>query len=345
MTIERKPAFARPRPAIIVWLGAWFSLASICVAAQEHETADAPAQRQSLDDAWWTGPILAAGAGTLPKGHALVEPYLFDVIRYGRYDRNGDERSASRTHSYGSLTYILYGVTDRFTAGLIPTFGYNTGDGPDSSGIRFGDITVQGQYRLSQFREGSPIPTISFVVQQSFPTGKHDRLGTNVNDGLGTGAYTTTLALYSQYYHWMPNGRIVRSRFNVSYAISNGADVTDVSVYGTSTGFRGTAHPGDVLTINSAWEYSITRHWVFAIDLFYQRDASTRLTGVQVDPATGDTERVQRDFGSAWRFAVAPAVEYNFTSRIGVIAGARWFAAGRNTSATITPVAAINMVF
>lgn len=36
---------------------------------------------------------------------------------------------------------------------------------------------------------------------------------------------------------------------------------------------------------------------------------------------------------------------WNFISRIGVIAGARWFVAGRNTSATITPVVAINMVY
>jgi hypothetical protein len=51
------------------------------------------------------------------------------------------------------------------------------------------------------------------------------------------------------------------------------------------------------------------------------------------------------DSGSSWRFGLAPAIEYNFTSAIGVIVGARWFAAGRNTGASITPVAAINMVF
>jgi hypothetical protein len=298
-------------------------------------------ERQSLDDAWWTGPIIAAGAGTLPQGHALVEPYVYDVIRYGRYDGDGNERSASRSHHYGSLTYILYGVTDRFTAGLIPTFGYNDiGNGRDSSGIQTGDLTLQGQYRLSQFQPGSAIPTMSFVVQETLPTGKYDRLGARVNDGLGAGTYTTTLALYSQYYFWMPNGRILRSRFNVSYAFSRDVDVEDVSVYGTSAGFRGNAQPGDVLTINSAWEYSITREWVFALDLMYQHDASTRLTGI-----ARDANRVDESFGSAWRFGVAPAVEYNFTSRIGVIAGARWFAAGRNTSATITPVVAINMVY
>lgn len=320
-------------------------LLSHAIAAEEAQ-ATAPVSQQSLDDAWWTGPILAAGAGTLPQGHALVEPYVYDVIRYGRYDNDGDERSASRTHSYGSLTYILYGVTDRFTAGLIPTFGYNNvSGGRDSSGIQLGDVSVQGQYRLTQFQRGSPMPTISFVIQQTLPTGKYDRLGENVNDGLGSGANTTTLALYSQYYAWMPNGRILRSRFNVSYALSDDVDVEDVSVYGTSAGFRGTAQPGDVLTINSAWEYSITREWVFAVDLIYQHDASTRVDGIQTDPATGTTQRIDEDFGSSWRFGVAPAIEYNFTSRIGVIAGARWFVAGRNTSATITPVAAVNMVF
>jgi hypothetical protein len=298
-------------------------------------------EQQSLDDAWWTGPIIAAGAGTLPQGHALVEPYVYDVIRYGRYDGDGNERSASRAHHYGSLTYILYGVTDRFTAGLIPTFGYNDlSTGRDSSGIQTGDLTIQGQYRLSQFQQGSAIPTTSFVVQQTLPTGKYDRLGERVNDGIGVGAYTTTLALYSQYYFWMPNGRILRSRLNVSHAFSDDVDVEDVSVYGTSAGFRGTAQPGDVFTINSAWEYSITRAWVFALDLMYQHDANTRLTGT-----TRDANRVDESFGSAWRFGIAPAIEYNFTGRIGVIAGARWFAAGRNTSASITPVVAINMVY
>jgi hypothetical protein len=41
--------------------------------------------RQPLDDAWWTGPILAASGATLPRGHYLIEPYFLrrrlDLIR------------------------------------------------------------------------------------------------------------------------------------------------------------------------------------------------------------------------------------------------------------------------
>jgi hypothetical protein len=77
--------------------------------------------RQSREDAWWTGPILAAGASTLPKGHTLVEPYMFNVMSRGRYDDDGTRRSGPRRHSYGSLTYLLYGLVDDFTVGVIPT--------------------------------------------------------------------------------------------------------------------------------------------------------------------------------------------------------------------------------
>ena len=59
------------------------------------------------------------------QGHALIEPYVYDVITRGRYDSDGNYRSTDTVHSYGSLTYMLYGVTDGFTAGVIPTFGFN----------------------------------------------------------------------------------------------------------------------------------------------------------------------------------------------------------------------------
>lgn len=242
------------------------------------------ADRQSLDDAWWTGPLLAAGAATLPQGRVLVEPYMFDVVRTG----------ASRTHSYRSLTYLLYGVTDKLTAGIIPVFGFNESSNR-SSDLQLGDLTIQAQYRLTQFREGGWLPTTSLVIQQSLPIGGSE---------LSSGVHTTTVALRSQYYLWMPNGRIMRTRFHVSYA--------DASA--------------DVMTLNSSWEYSITRNWVFALDFIYQHDDNP-------------------DSGSAWRAGTAPAIEYNWSGSVGVIVGARWFAAGRNTNATVTPMAAINLLF
>ena len=63
-------------------------------------------------------------------------------------------------------------------------------------------MTLLAQYGGStQFHAGSWIPTTSFVVQETFPTGKYDRLDASAKaTGFRGQAYTTTLALYSQTY-------------------------------------------------------------------------------------------------------------------------------------------------
>ena len=315
--------------------------------AQASDDAPASAYRQSRDDAWWTGPILAAGANTLPKGHALVEPYVFNVMGRGRYDANGTRHSAPRSHSYGSLTYLLYGLVDDFTVGVIPRFGYNdVTNAPDSSGVGLGDFTLQAAYQLARYRDGEHTPSISLVLQETLPTGKYDRLGSRASDGIGSGANTTTLSLYSQYFLWMPNGRIMRTRLNFSYALSDTVSVEDASVYGTASGFRGHAKPGSAFTVGSAWEYSVTRNWVLALDIVYEHHRNTTLRGFAPAAApNAPPTNVRENFGSSELYTLAPAVEYNWNSQVGVIVGTVFTAAGRNTSANVIPVAALNMVF
>ena len=278
--------------------------------------------------------MLAAGASTLARGHTLVEPYVYDVVTYGAYDRHGSLTAAPHANSYGSLTYVLYGITDRVTAGVIPTFGYNTvSGGPSSSGIGVGDTSVIAQYRLTQFHLGSGIPTTSFVVEETLPTGKYDRLSDNPNDGFGGGAYTTTLALYAQSYFWLGNGRILRMRVDTTQTFSGFATVNGASVYGTSNGFAGTVKPGNAFYVDVSQEYSITRSWVFAIDELLRHDENTHVSGGSI----------AFDSGASDIFELAPAVEYSWSPNVGVLLGLRLVPAGRNTAATVTPVAAINI--
>lgn len=46
-----------------------------------------------MDDAWWTGRMLATLAATLPRGHFLIDPYLYDVTMQCRFDIDGVRRS------------------------------------------------------------------------------------------------------------------------------------------------------------------------------------------------------------------------------------------------------------
>ena len=315
-------------------------LRAVTVAALALGIAPLGAAPQSLSDAWWTGPLLAPNAATLPVGHVYLEPYLYDALPYARLDAAGRSRPAPYANNFGSLTYLSYGWRRRLTVGIIPRFGYaRPADAPGSSGVGIGDLTVQAQYRLTPLDPHSPVPIASINLQETLPTGRYQRLG-RFSDGLGAGAYTTTLSLYFMSYFWLPNGRILRARLDLSYARSSRVALQGRSVYGTPAGFQGEAWPGDSAFGDLGLEYSLSRHWVLACDLWAEQDAATRVGGTV--HAAGAPARYASNTGVGRVLYVAPAFEYNWSARLGVIFGVRVTAAGRNQTATVTPVAALS---
>jgi hypothetical protein len=328
--------------------GLWSVLALLTVIVARAEDVATQSAHQSMDDAWWTGPLLAASASSLPQGHFLVEPYLYDVITYGRNDTQGRRVSTPHTNDFGSQSYVLYGVTNQVSVGLIPRFGFEkASQGPSSSNAQLGDLSFQAQYRLTQFQEGHWVPTTSIVLAETFPTGKYDRLDEHPADGFGAGAYSTTVSLYSQEYFWLSTGRILRTRLDLSYEFSNKVSLEGVSVYGTAAGFTGRASPGDSFTADSSWEYSITHNWVVALDVVYQHNANTRVLGNYAPDPAGNpySYTIEENSGTSRSLGFAPAIEYNWSPKIGIIVGARLIPIGNNTGISITPVAALNMVF
>jgi hypothetical protein len=331
------------------------ALAIICIlamatapAAAAVALAEASPSGQSLDDAWWTGPLLAASPGTLPQGHFLVEPYVYDSVVDERFDSSGKRHATAHEDDFGSQTFVVYGLTDTITIGLIPRFGFrDLSQGTSSSGIGAGDVTLQAAWALTQFQDAGWLPATSFVVGETLPSGKFDRLGNHPSDGFGGGAYTTALSIYSQYFFWMPNGRILRTRLDLTQSWSKDVNLEDVSVYGTPAGFRGQASPGNSSIVNLAFEYSVTKTWVAALDVIYESDGSTRVVGQYPQQHNSDIALVdfQTESGSSRSLAIAPAIEYNWTSDVGIIVGAKIVTAGRNTTAAVIPVAAVNMVF
>jgi hypothetical protein len=310
---------------------------TLCATAQADE---------SRDDAWWTGPLLAASAATLPTGHVLFEPYLYDVMSTGHLDSGGGHHAIAGEHDIGSLSYLIYGVTDRLSVAMIPRFGYNEPAGEsNSSQVGVGDITLQAEYGITRFEDGHLMPAISVVLAETVPTGRYDRLQ-RAADGLGAGVYSTALSVYSQDYLWLPNGRIFRARLDLTYQVSAAAGVQDASVYGTSSGFRGRVYPGDAATVDLAGEYSLTRSWVLAMDVVYQHGDSTRIAGMQPQlPGSGVLVNFEQASGASASLGFAPAVEYSWSSSAGVIGGVRIIPTGRNVTTSITPAVAINLVF
>lgn len=284
-----------------------------------------PPVKQSLEEAWWTGPVIAKSAAPLPKGRMYFESYLYDAKSAG-------------VSAVGSQTYLLYGLTDRLTIGVRPLFGYTLIDGGGSSshpGV--GDLELHAHYALTTYTPDGRMPAIAIAVDQSLPIGRYDRLDKSSN-GFGTGAYTTTFGIYAQDYFWLGNGRLLRGRLNFSWSLASRTDVRGLSVYESTKKFDGTARPGGSLAVDNSWEYSITRNWVLAIDFYYRHDAPTSIYNT--------TPILAKDLtGHAFdTFAVAPAIEYNWSSRVGVICGVRLLANRGNDSHSITPLLALSVL-
>ena len=187
--------------------------------------------------------------------------------------------------------------------------------------------------------------TISLMLAETLPTGRYDRLGGRLSDGHGEGAHTLTVALYSQRPFWLPTGRILRGRLNLAWSFSDHVDIRDASVYGTSSGFRGRATPGQMFEVDLGTEYSLSHQWVLALDIDYLRGSGATLLGSYPAAQGGGVVTVSDYSNPSRSLSVAPAIEYNWNAGIGVIAGVMVPVSGRNSGAGYTPAIALNMAF
>lgn len=277
-------------------------------------------------EAWWTGSMLANTPATPARGAIIGETFFF----------RQDSRSQQLN---GWLSLISYGVTDRLALGVKPLFGMLRAGG-DTSPPGVGDLTLLAQYRLTSPKVTPLKPTVAILVERSVPLGRHDRLERGSRPALGSGTPSTSLSLYAQQSFVLPNQHLFRGRLNLSRTIAGSGSVAGASVYGTPPGFRGRAFPGDGATIILAGEYSITRRWAVALDLLYEHRWRGRVRG-SADAQTPTDFNLP---GSRY-YGLAPAIEYNISSDVGLLAGTRFkFGSGSGRS-SITPAFAVTFGF
>jgi hypothetical protein len=291
-------------------------------AAAQSQSAVTERLRAAMHSARWTGPMLASNAETLPQRHAYTEPYFFDVISGGR-------------HNPGTSGYYQYGLLDGFTVGVQPELALGTHRA--NHGMALGDFKLLSQLRLTHFTPEHRIPTVAVVLQEVLPTGKHDRLGP-MEEGHGSGSFATEVGVNVQYYFLLKNDRLLRARFNFLERFPHGADVADRSVYGTAIGFRGHARQGSRTTLIGAVEYSVTKEWVLALDVIHESNSKGRVRGRY----GSDGPLLRQTIPASSYVGFAPAVEYNWSDRSGILLGIWVIPKGHNTSASVTPALAFS---
>jgi hypothetical protein len=298
--------------AVFLWL--------VSGAAHAEDSADVDRWRAAMQSARWTGPSLASNAETLPTGHFYTEPYLFDVISAG-------------DHNPGSSGFYQYGVFDNFTVGVQPFFSLGTRK--YNRGVAIGDFKLLSQLRLSHFTPEHRVPSVALVMNLVLPTGKDDHLGA-LKEGHGNGSFAPEIGINVQQYFLLANGRLLRARINVLKDFPLRHGVSGRSVFGTDADFHGRAKPGSKTSVIAGLEYSVTKEWVLAFDVERDQWERTEVTG---HDAAGTP--VKHTTPRSWNIGFAPAVEYNWSDRAGIIAGVWVVPKGHNSRSSVTPAIAI----
>lgn len=290
-------------------------------------------------EANFTGPLVTPAVNTLPAGAINVEPYLIHTNSRGWYDGDGGRHAEKPTlRQWQVAVPMLYGLTDNISVQLTLNAVRNSGRGMHSDGLRMADSTIRVQTRLKAPEADGSGLVVALSAAKRLPTGKFNGLDNPMN-GVGTGTMRTTLALGTQRLHWLDNGHALRWRGQLAWSPAAGrVRLRGDSVYGTQVGFRGYASPGQAWTASAAAEYVLDSRWVLVGEAIWNRESGTRLNGT----ASGHGSYTSP---SGHAFSLAPAVEYHFNPKVGLIAGVQFSVGGRNANSYVAPQVALNMVF
>ncbi|MBS0282448.1 MAG: hypothetical protein JSR25_14865, partial [Proteobacteria bacterium] len=233
-----------------------------------------------------------------------------------------------------SFTSVNYGFTDAFSVQVIPAIAHVSHDGDVETGLA--DFPIKFHYRPIAGALDFWHPSLTTTFGITFPTGKFDRLRHSA-DGFGTGAYMAMeeLELQQRFTTWMHPHRL-RMWARVSQPL-NTVRLQGVSSYGTAQNFLGTAVPGSSAELGIGDEMGLDQQWALALDVLQDFAKGPHVRAQGVTGAMADIE------GSV--FWVAPAIEYNPTEHIGIIAGVEISMAGRNSPSQVIPQIAVNMFF
>lgn len=290
---------------------------------------------------WFTGPILAPSGQTSPKGQFSITAYGFYSQNKGYFNRQRHLRVIGFSpETIIGLPVISYGLTDWMDIQAVSSYVYQKLPRFHSNGP--GDTTLTAGFQI--FRQGESIsrPSLRLVFLETIPTGHFNRLNEVFNgaNAVGLGGYRTGIVLAFQHLLPLPNAEYIRNRFALGYVYSEKVDVHGVSGFGGTPTTEGTISPGDIFSADWSVEATLNQNWVAVFEAYYINRGADSFEGflgrsrLRRNPTIGRPAQ-----GSV---QLLPAVEYNFTSNIGLLGGVWFPIAGRAAPNFVTYTLALN---
>jgi len=269
---------------------------------------------------WLTGPLIAPLGTVIEKGHVNINCYLYAEIETGKYNNNWHAHSTPNFYSINPQIFSIFGITEWLDFQITPQFEYNFTR--NQSSVLFGDLPLGFDIQVIGPDLSKWFPGIKLFLKETFPTGKYQKLKPEKlkTDASGMGTFATDLGIVLYQVYRLEGHHFLSVTLSYDYSMGTPVDVEGFNAYGGSSETNGTVWPGNTSTTICSFEYTINQNWVFAIDNIYTHTNQTRFSGFPENTLILSSDQI----------SFAPAIEYNFSSKIGIIAGI-WFSAfGRN---------------
>jgi len=308
----------------------FFVIAPFCLFADTGANVEI-----STTGPWLTGPIITTSAFTIPKGHFNIEPYIFFAETNGTYRSNGHIHENREIPKAVNISIpIQIGLTDKIDLTITPTLNYNYNVGKEYVGV--GDLNIGPSYQLMRQNKDWYGLTWKVGFTQLFPCASYQNLDPifSGNDGGGAGAWATSLytaaakLIHLEQEHYLN----LRSAFTTIFYVPK--KVHGANSYGGDATTNGYLAKGVSVVLDLAFELTLTKNWALALDMENQYTTASKFQGTTILPVGNPKD--------SYKLSFAPAMEYNFSSGLGIIAGCWFTAYGLNTSAFRNVVIAVN---
>lgn len=291
---------------------------------------------------WFTGPLLAPTPINMKPGHPAIEPSVTIFNIYGKYSSSWELKSQKTMWAINPLVDFQFGITDDIGIETLVSFISNFKNGQSFS--FFQDTTVLFGYQVSNDVKDSWIPDFRLILQETFPSGKYQKLNPQKQgiDSTGFGSFQTGPVLAFRKLFYLPHN-FLSLRWSIGYLFPSTVHVKGFNTYGGGYGTKGKVKPGQTMTAFFSGEYSINKHWVLAFDTEFLYQRKSHFSGKRGISPLGETAAV--GLPSSVQISFAPELEYNFTSLSGLLAGIWFTVAGKNSAAFASTFLAYVYVF
>jgi hypothetical protein len=283
-------------------------------------------------EAWFTGSLLAPTGLVIPLGRFDIEPYVLAIANTGNYSDHWNVEKVETLWNFVSKTAIEVGLGKWFDCEFIPSFSYNYTNGAAKWVINDleGFLNFQLFHKVAKtYRDWDT--GLKFYIKEVFPIGKyqHGNPSKKKTDLGGEGSWQTAAGFVWNNLFYLGSGHFLHFLLSAEYSYPLPVHVKGINFYFDSPDTNATVHPSRELTTDFAFEVTLSKHWAFSMDIYSVWSSSVHFNDQEKTP-------------SGVQFSVAPAIEYNWSANLGIIAGAWVTVAGKNAQQFSSGVIAFN---